>query len=137
MEFHPTGKRLAIVTYGTGVVTAIQAQKELKDRGFPDVTVIDSPYLSSASQGLLKALPNYDSVLFVDICKVGQHPFASIALESRKNNALKNDHWDVIGAAATYNPLGQLTTFVSKEDVVSEAVRLLGLGGEKKGKGKK
>lgn len=121
---HGEGNELAIVTYGTGVITCLQAKKELEEAHGLKISVIDSPYLSSPVPSLVSVLEGHERVLFADICKVGQHPFASISLGLKKKGVLDGRPWDVIGAEPTYNPLGQLTTFLSKEDVAEASLGL-------------
>ena len=65
------GKRgkYAIVTYGNGVVTALQARKCILDQGRVavargDVDVVDCPYLSSVPQGLKEIIEGYNGVVF-------------------------------------------------------------------------
>jgi hypothetical protein len=109
------GGRRAIVTYGNGVVAALQAREELPNP--QDVVVIDSPYLSSASSGLRAALREVDEVVFADVCKQGQHPLAGIITELHADGDLPA-RWGSVAALATYNPLGSTMTFTSSEDIV-------------------
>ena len=67
------------MSYGNGVVTSLRARRALAKRlGWDedDITVIDSPYLSGVRQGLVDAVTELSHVVFVDVCKQGQHPFA-------------------------------------------------------------
>ena len=43
-----TGKRVAIITYGNGVLASLQARAALSEQ---DITVIDVPYLSRVPTG--------------------------------------------------------------------------------------
>ena len=90
----------------------------------PGVQVVDTPYLSSPPKGLIalltamsskmegqKLLPTAKapSLLFADICKELLVSFPA---------------WQIVGAQATYNPLGQMVTFLSKDDIISKVDRL-------------
>ncbi len=90
----------------------------------PGVQVVDTPYLSSPPKGLIALLTAMSSkmegqkllqtakapsLLFVDICKELLASFPA---------------WQIVGAQATYNPLGQMVTFLSKDDIISKADRL-------------
>jgi len=108
------GKEVAIVTYGNGVATAKIAQTKLDIK----TTVIDAPYLSSVPAMLKKMLLEYDAVVFADVCKVGQHPQAGMITTLQAEGALPA-RWRSIGACPTYNPLGNLTTFLNVDDIVN------------------
>ncbi len=112
VHVHPssTSKR-CVVTYGTGVVEAHRARSEL---GL-DVTIIDCPLLSDLPANL--DLSPYDNVVFFDPCKEGQNPLACHIMKLQKKNQLPAK-WGMIAAPKTYNPLGQLITFISAEDLV-------------------
>ena len=67
--------RYAIVTYGNGVVTALQARKAMVDRIEMDPTeldVIDCPYLSDIPLGLKEVIGQYKGVVFADIYMQGR-----------------------------------------------------------------
>lgn len=66
-----TSQRVAVVTYGNGVVTALQAVAGMSPDESEGVVVIDSPYLSAVPQQLREAVAEFDVVLFADICKDG------------------------------------------------------------------
>lgn len=119
-------QRLGIVAYGNGVPTALRARDDVVgQQGFApdDVTVIDVPYLSRASKGLEEAVRQLDAVVFVDVCKQGQHPLASIITELQGKHALPV-RWRCIAACPTYNPLGTTLTFTSELDVVRAALEV-------------
>lgn len=98
-----------------------QANKLLADEhGISDAVIIDCPYLSSPPAQLRELLPSFDAVVFADVCKVGQHPFAGFVTQLQTSGELPAA-WRCVGAQPTYNPLGQRTTFLSTQDVV-EAV---------------
>ena len=118
--------RLAIVTYGNGVVTSLQAQKLLEDNhGIDDVVVIDSPYLSTPPAQLRELLPGFDAVVFADVCKDGQHPFAGFITKLHSWGELPAA-WRCVAAQPTYNPLGHRLTFVSADDIVGASLSVLG-----------
>ena len=67
--------RYAIVTYGNGVVTALQARKAMVDCIEMDPTeldVIDCPYLSDIPLGLKEVIGQYKGVVFADIYMQGR-----------------------------------------------------------------
>lgn len=57
----------AIVTYGNGVVTALQARQYIVEKA----TIIDCPYPSVTPRGLKDVMKQYCGVFFADICKEG------------------------------------------------------------------
>lgn len=66
-----SSQRVAVVTYGNGVVTALQAVAGMSAEEAEGVVVIDSPYLSAVPQQLREAMTEFDVVLFAEICKDG------------------------------------------------------------------
>lgn len=119
------GDALAIVTYGNGVVTALQAQKELEEKfGAGTIQVVDSPYLSHVPTILKSKLSTVQRVLFADVCKAGQHPFGNFICDLQDLDALPKN-WLCVTAQPTYNPLGNTLTFLNKEDIVEASERLL------------
>lgn len=120
---------ILIVTYGNGVPTALEAMKSLAVRSELSTVkafVADCPYLTSPPAELVQLVrdKHFKHILFADVCKQGAGmPLAghTVALQ---NTGLLPVSWRVIGAQPTYNPLGQLLTFLSPEDVV-EAVENL------------
>ena len=119
---HTSSNDTAVVTYGDGVITALQAKAELEDEGIASggITVIDCPLLSRVPTGLTAALADhpFERVVFADICKQGQNPLNNTALQLRASGALSTEHWEVVSASPTYNPLGSTVTFLSVEDVI-------------------
>eukprot|EP00040_Diaphanoeca_grandis_P034178 m.210690 g.210690 ORF g.210690 m.210690 type:complete len:804 (-) comp33088_c0_seq1:655-3066(-) len=111
------GKKLGIVTYGNGVVAALQARVALRDFDQSEVVVIDSPYLNRATTGLKQALSEVDAVVFADVCKQGQNPLAGIIAELKSEDALPAK-WNSVAALPTYNPLGSTITFTNKDSIV-------------------
>jgi len=79
--------------------------------------VIDSPCLSQLPEGLKKALKEKQLVIFADVCKKGQHPFAAFICELQEEKLLP-PLWRCISAPKTYHPLGSKLTFLSKEDII-------------------
>lgn len=132
-----TGRNVVIVTYGNGVPTALQTAisviqdaNKSKDGKIGSITVVDSPYLSSAPgqlKELLATLGPNDRVLFADICKEGPGmPFGGISA-SLQNEGLLTVPFRAIGAEATYNPLGNTLTFLSVADIRSAINKLVDL----------
>jgi len=115
----PSKRRIAIVTYGNGVVGALRAAKTLKEEHGVRATVIDSPYVGKVPSQLREALKDFRHVLFADVCKTTSMPLATTACELQNEGGLENVSWRVIGAQPTYNPLGTYLTFLSSEDIVS------------------
>lgn len=123
-----TGKA-CIVTYGNGVVSALQARRQMAEKGIitgeDQVDVIDSPLLSSVPEGLKRVIPQYHQVLFADICKEG--PGGGVlsgivcSLQSQK---ILPSRWGIVAAPRTYNPLGSMCTFLNSEDI-TDAFALL------------
>jgi len=115
---------VAIVTYGEGVVTALQARKRLASEfGVTDVTIIDSPLLSSVPQGLKDELASFSRVLFADPCKQRLAPLAS-HVTALQAEGLLPAKWRLAAAQNTYNPLGNTTTFLSPADIVYEVLHV-------------
>lgn len=115
---------VAIVSYGNGVVSALQAAKTLLEvHGMDNVMVIDSPYLSSPPQALVDTLSGFSSSVFVDVCKEGQNPLSGFVTTLQNQGAMTKD-WRFVSAARTYNPLGNTVTFVNEEDVVDAALNV-------------
>lgn len=80
------------------------------------MVVIDSPYLSHATEGLRHAVRDLDAVVFADVCKHGQHPLAGIVAELQGDGQLPA-RWQCVAALPTYNPLGSTITFTSEADI--------------------
>ena len=95
----------------------LQANKVLaEEHGITDAVIIDCPYLSSPPAQLRELLPGFDAVVFADVCKVGQHPFAGFVTQLQNSGELPAA-WRCVGAQPTYNPLGQRATFLSTDDI--------------------
>eukprot|EP01065_Artemidia_motanka_P042786 TRINITY_DN5793_c1_g1_i1.p1 TRINITY_DN5793_c1_g1~~TRINITY_DN5793_c1_g1_i1.p1 ORF type:complete len:824 (+),score=262.69 TRINITY_DN5793_c1_g1_i1:72-2543(+) len=130
-----SGKRLAIVTYGNGVLTALQARAILEKNGVDGVTVVDCPLLSRVPKGLEEVLKGscpwhqhehgIERVVFADICKFGQHPLGATVCALQNKRLLPGGYWEVVAAQPTYNPLGTYLTFLNTQDVLDACSRVL------------
>lgn len=121
--------RYAIVTYGNGVVIALQSRKAMIDRkelDSTDLDVIDCPYLSGVPAGLKEIIGNYKGVLFADICKEGpgSNVLSPMISQLKRDNILPNN-WEFVAAPRTYNPLGNTITFLSREDIIGAFGRVM------------
>ena len=121
--------KYAIVTYGNGVVTALQSRREMIDRKElvpADLDVIDCPYLSSVPAGLEEIIGDYRGVLFADICKEGpgSNVLSPMISQLKTESALPNN-WEFVAAPRTYNPLGNTITFLSQEDIIGACRRIV------------
>ena len=120
---------IAIISYGNGVLTALGSIGKIKEKlgNSHDITVIDSPYLSSVPselRNLLKA-EEFSHILFADVCKEGSNmPLGGIATKLHNDNVL-NLPWKIIGACPTYNPLSRTLTFLNADDIVSAVISLV------------
>jgi TPP-dependent pyruvate/acetoin dehydrogenase alpha subunit/pyruvate/2-oxoglutarate/acetoin dehydrogenase E1 component len=125
-----TSAKVAIVSYGNGVVTSLRARKRLADRhdirAEEEVDVIDCPCLSSVPRGFEMIIRDYDHVLFADVCKEGpgSNVFSSMITSLNERGALP-DSWSFVGAPRTYNPLGSTVTFLNSDTIESALQRLL------------
>lgn len=119
-------EKVLIVSYGNGVATCLEAGQELQDAGI-EATVVDTPLISEVPHGLRHILSSrdFDRVVFADVCKQGQHPYAGFICQLQSEGYLPA-HWECVTAIPTYNPLGSTITFLSKEGVVAAARRLCG-----------
>jgi len=114
----------AIITYGNGVVTALQARRQLvENRALASATeldIIDCPYLSATPRGLKDIIGQYNSggVVFADICKEGPSggPLSDMLCLLREEGILSH-RWGFVAAPRTYNPLGNMSTFLNAEDI--------------------
>ncbi|GKY94343.1 hypothetical protein MPSEU_000400200 [Mayamaea pseudoterrestris] len=128
----------AMVTYGNGVVTCLQARKALVELKVisceAELDIIDCPYLSEVPTGLKDIALQYQGLLFADICKdgPGSNVLSNTAVSLHKDGKLPAC-WMHVAAPRTYNPLGSMATFLNVDDVVSGVHRLLDqANGEKK-----
>lgn len=112
----------AIVTYGNGVVTSLQARRSLVETGdLPsedDIDIIDCFYLSAIPDGIRAVIGQYEGIVFADICKEGQggNILSSMACSLRTEGLLP-DKWEFVAAPRTYNPLGSTVTFLNTDDI--------------------
>jgi 2-oxoisovalerate dehydrogenase E1 component len=117
-------KKLAIISYGNGVPTSLLAMKSLD---MDNIIVIDCPYLSSPPLQLQNMIQSGEigAVLFADVCKEGfGMPLGGMAI-TMQNNGVLAQPWLAIGATNTYNPLSRTLTFLTTEDVINSAQKLL------------
>ncbi|KAJ9455383.1 2-oxoisovalerate dehydrogenase subunit beta [Diplonema papillatum] len=116
--------QIAVVTYGNGVPTSLKAAQIVQAELGVAVKVIDSPFLSGITAGLLETMRGVTGIVFADICKFGQHPFGA-HVGSLQNKGLLPAKWQVCAAQPTYNPLGTYLTFLNIPDVVDTIKRVL------------
>jgi hypothetical protein len=120
----------AVVTYGNGVVTALQARQSLLDRGIikseDELDIIDSPCLSMVPRRLKEVMSQYHGVLFADVCKEGpgSNVMSSTVMSLHKEDLLP-EAWEAVFASRTYNPLGSTVTFLNVEDIESAYQKLM------------
>eukprot|EP00949_MAST-11_sp_MAST-11-sp1_P001366 g1366.t1 len=109
--------RIAVVTYGNGVLTALRASRSGRGEEFD---VIDSPYLSAPSAGLRRILQeeSYDGVVFLDVCK--NAAVLSVHAMHLHRDGVLPPNFQVVGSADTYNPLGAANDipFCGEEDLL-------------------
>jgi len=130
-----SGTKLAIVTYGTGVLQALQARDLMTKSGLEGVTVVDCPLLSRVPKGLEEVLTGscpwkqhgqgIERVVFADPCKFGQHPLGATVCSLQARRLLPGSYWEVVAAQPTYNPLGTYLTFLSVQDILDACSRVL------------
>jgi pyruvate/2-oxoglutarate/acetoin dehydrogenase E1 component/TPP-dependent pyruvate/acetoin dehydrogenase alpha subunit len=125
-----TNARLGIVSYGNGVVTSLQVRRALLERGIfeseAELDIIDVPYLSGVPKGLKEILPQYQGIIFADICKEGpgSNVFSSMITSLQQDNLLPPS-WSFVGAPRTYNPLGSTVTFLNSDRIEGAVTNLL------------
>lgn len=132
-QLSASAKKVALVTYGNGVRTALQyahtqarEAKQQKQQPHVLVTVIDSPCISQTPAQLRAFLNKFDAVVFADVCKQGvQYPLAGIAADLHASGSLPAGNWRAIGACNTYNPLGNTSTFLNASDIAHAVESLL------------
>jgi pyruvate/2-oxoglutarate/acetoin dehydrogenase E1 component len=115
-----------IVTYGSGVPVALQAQRLLAADAGIAVDVVDCPLLSTCPKGLedLLRAKHYRRIIFADICKEGQNPLASHMSHLLNENIIEQGAGTrssvvrCVTAQRTYNPLGTILTFLSRDDMI-------------------
>ena len=113
-----------VVTYGNGVLAAIQAQNELRSMGI-FITVVDCPLLSDIPQGLRDIVGQYQNILFADVCKEGAAPLANHMLQLMNAGAFIDDRSvRCIAAPRTYNPLGNTLTFLNKDNILAKVLSM-------------
>jgi hypothetical protein len=65
----------------------------------------------------------YDVPSVSDICKQGQNPYSGMVTELQSGGNLPPS-WECVAAPRTYNPLGNMVTFLSVDDIVQAVGRL-------------
>ena len=124
-----TSGKYATVTYGNGVVTALQSRRALVQAGIlaseDEMDVLDCPLLSAVPDGLRQVLPQYERVLFADLTKEGPCCVLSNHITTLQNESLLPRHWRLVAASRTYNPLGSLETFLNVDDISGAWQKLL------------
>jgi len=121
VTYGTTGK-VAMVTYGNGVVTALQARRSLVKRGLllteEEIDILDCPCLSMVPDGLKEKLSRYEGVIFADICKEGPGSnVMSSTIISLQTDDLLPPYWTSVFAPRTYNSLGSVETFLNVIDI--------------------
>ena len=112
------GPRVAVVTYGTGVLAALRARQSTP------LDVLEQPYLNGPTDALAAALEPYDAVVFADPVKSGQNPLANFAALLQTRRALPR-RWRVVAPPPAYNPLGRDFTFLGPDDVAEGVAAVL------------
>ena len=113
---------ILIVSYGNGVVSSLIAMEELNKEGVSAI-VIDCPYLSKPPKQLREHVQGggFQNIIFADVCKEGAGmPLGGIANSLQNEGLLDSMYWRVIGAAPTYNPLGNMVTFLDTQNILQE-----------------
>lgn len=134
MSFHDIRRygihgKWAILSYGNGVVTALQARKALFEKDMianeTELDVIDCPYISAVPDGLKEIVHEYDGVVFADICKdgPGSNVLSSMVMNLHGEHLLPQK-WEFVGAPRAYNPLGSFVTFLNVSDIEKAFVKL-------------
>jgi 2-oxoisovalerate dehydrogenase E1 component len=124
-----TFPKTCLVSYGNGVVTAMQARRALVEKKIltseNELDIIDCPYLSGVPKGLEKLLVEYQAVVFCDICKEGpgSNVFSSMITKLQEKELLPH-YWSFVGAPRTYNPLGSTVTFLNSNIIEAAVTRL-------------
>jgi 2-oxoisovalerate dehydrogenase E1 component len=125
-----TKGNMAIVTYGNGVVTSLQARRALFESSAisseEELDIIDCPYLSGVPDGLRNVVGQYAGIVFADICKdgPGSNVLSSMATSLHREELLPSN-WDLVAAPRTYNPLGNVSTFLNVDDITDACKKVL------------
>jgi 2-oxoisovalerate dehydrogenase E1 component len=112
-------KHVAVVSYGNGLISSLEAQQQLHATTDMTCDVIDCRLVSSVPKGLEDALRagGYDAIVFADPCKEGQHPLASHLTALINSGVVGRTPCRCVAAPRTYNPLGNRLTFLDAEDI--------------------
>lgn len=121
MRYGTKGKA-ALVTYGNGVVAALQARQQMVEKcvivSEEEMDIIDSPCLSMVPARLKDVLPQYQGVVFADVCKAGPGSnVMSNMIVDLQSEGLLPPSWSSVFASRAYNPLGSLVTFLDVNDI--------------------
>lgn len=119
-----TKANAAVVTFGNGLVTALQARQALLEKGViaseDEMDIIDCPCLSMVPSKLKEVMPQYQGVLFADVCKEGPGSnIMSPMIVALHKERLLPASWASVFASRTYNPLGSTDTFLNVQDIES------------------
>ena len=120
---------VVVISYGNGVPVSLNAvlnydrnAGETEGKRQVVVSVVDVPCISKVPGRLRDYLMEnrVDALVFADVCKSGiSMPLGGMAVQLQNEGLLHSKRWKVVGAAPTYNPLGNTVTFLNSEDVLS------------------
>mmetsp|Transcript_16406 Transcript_16406/g.25776 ORF Transcript_16406/g.25776 Transcript_16406/m.25776 type:complete len:432 (+) Transcript_16406:1193-2488(+) len=121
------GADVVIFSYGNGIPTSLRAAKSIVESSSKSVCVVDCPTLGVVSKGMRTILENNPdaALVFADVCKPGQNPFAATIMGLQCEGILENFKWQCATAAATYNPLGCTLTFLNEDDIKTAARKIV------------
>eukprot|EP00597_Dinobryon_sp_UTEXLB2267_P005886 CAMPEP_0170069886 /NCGR_PEP_ID=MMETSP0019_2-20121128/8390_1 /TAXON_ID=98059 /ORGANISM="Dinobryon sp., Strain UTEXLB2267" /LENGTH=513 /DNA_ID=CAMNT_0010278037 /DNA_START=632 /DNA_END=2173 /DNA_ORIENTATION=+ len=130
-----------IITYGNGVPTSLSARNSflqkyqqqqhsssISNENIIQVSVVDVPCISQLPKQLVVYLKEYKPqwIVFADVCKQGASmPLNGMALQLQNEGLLSDVRWKIVGASATYNPLGTSLTFLNANDVRSTLLSII------------
>lgn len=122
-------KVVVVVTYGSGVVHSLVARSKTyaaAAKAGVAVVVVDTPYLTRAPAALHDVIARWNpgGVVFADVCKERFAPLLG-HVSSLQSAGLLPSTWKLVGAANTYNPLGNVSTFLSPADVEREILAMI------------
>ena len=123
-------KDLTILTYGNGLFYSLKAQKELSENHALPVKVIDLRWMAPMDiDSLMREIADSRNILIVDECrKTGSWSEGLVALIVER--LVSVPRVKVVAADDCFIPLGKAATtgLPSKEDIVTEALKLVGYG---------
>lgn len=104
------------------------------------VKVIEVPCISTISSQLKQELRDSKTVLFADVCKVGdtlsfmelsrvsqevQAPLQHFITSLKAEGVIgRSKDWEFVSSVPTYNPLGSTVTFLSEADIMDACRKL-------------